>query len=93
MLGGGGATGIPLPPGQLEVAVDHHLDELLERHPRRPAELRVGLRGIAEEEIDLGGAEVTRVDRDDALLSLALSLSPGPSPACGGGEKGEGVAD
>src|SRR5205085_11017754 len=36
----------------------------------RPAELLPGLARVAEQRLDLGGAEITRVDRCDALPRL-----------------------
>src|SRR5215211_5137680 len=40
---------------QLEIGVDHQPDELLEGRARLPAQLRLGLGRIADEEVHLGG--------------------------------------
>src|SRR5512143_109761 len=49
-------------PRLLHVRVHHDPDELLERHLRLPPEEAPGLRGIADQVLDLGGAEIFRVD-------------------------------
>ncbi len=72
--------------GGFQVLAHHFGDEFVEGDFGGPAEFGFGLGWVAEQGFDFGGTEIARVDCDDALLSLALSLSPGPSPACGGGE-------
>src|SRR5215218_4078119 len=49
------------PGEELEIRVDHQPDHLLEAGTRLPAELLAGLGGIADEMLNLGGAEETRV--------------------------------
>jgi hypothetical protein len=48
----------------LAVGVDHHPHELLEADGRLPAERRLRLGVVADQEVDLRGAEVALVDRD-----------------------------
>src|ERR1044072_6176603 len=48
----------------LDIGVDHDLDQFLELHVGLPAELLLGLRGIAEQRIDLGRTVVARVHLD-----------------------------
>src|SRR5690606_36276566 len=52
------------------VMLDHFGDQRLQGHGVGPADPGLCLRGVSEEEIDLVGAEVARVDLDD-LLSRA----------------------
>src|SRR5579859_7653598 len=49
-------------PLELAVVVDHHPHELREAHRRLPAELLLRLRVVADEEVDLGRAEVAWID-------------------------------
>ena len=67
--------------GGLEVLAHHLADQLVEADPWRPAELGLGLAWVAQQGFDFGGAEVARVDGNDALAPL----SPSPSPARGRG--------
>ena len=59
----------------LEVVGDHHLDQLGERHLRLPTQLRLGLGGIADQQIDLGRAEELRVLADVVAPVLDPDLS------------------
>ena len=43
-------------PQQLQVRVDHQPDQLLEVRLRLPAQLALGLRRVAHEQVHLGGA-------------------------------------
>ena len=43
-----------------EIGIDHHLDELAERGPRLPAQRLARLRRVADEVVDLRGAEELR---------------------------------
>ncbi len=49
----------------LEVVLHHVLDEAVKSDGGLPAELALGLGGVAEEEVNLGGAEVAGVDADN----------------------------
>src|SRR5579863_7690107 len=49
-------------PLALAVVVDHHPHELREAHCRFPAELLLCLRIVTDEEVDLGRAEIARID-------------------------------
>src|SRR5579862_8813745 len=51
----------------VEVGVHHHVHQLAEAHARLPAEQAPGLRGVAAQFVDLGGAEVARIDLDARL--------------------------
>src|SRR5690606_39803627 len=68
--------------GGLEVFPDHFRDKLLQGHARHPAELRPGLAGIAQQGFHLGGAEVARIDRHDAVpvAIVALLVDPAAAP-------------
>lgn len=46
------------------VSIHHEVNERLERSGRRPAQELARLGGVAEQEVDLGGPEVGRVDFD-----------------------------
>src|ERR1700733_2101476 len=61
-----------LPPGDLEIACHHLLDQLGKRRFRRPAELLARLAGVADQLIDLGGAEINRIDANDGLAGLSV---------------------
>ena len=50
--------------GEFPVGFGHHLCQVLEGDLGLPAEGAAGLGGVAEEEVDLGGAEVAGVDLD-----------------------------
>jgi len=54
-------------PGLAEVRLQHEPREFVERRPRLPAELAPGLRCVAAELVDLGRAEVARIDLDVSL--------------------------
>ena len=59
--------GLRLTRQALHVRIDHHLDELLERDLRLPAELPAGLGRIAHEVIYLRRADELLVDVDVLL--------------------------
>ncbi len=59
--------------GELEVVIGHEVDELAEAGGGNPAELLFRLRGVAEEQVDLGRTEVARVDLDQ---SAAVAVDP-----------------
>ena len=59
-----GVTKDLLALGELEIVLDHHRRELLDARPRLPAGLRLRLARVAEQLVDLGGAEVLRVGLD-----------------------------
>lgn len=54
----------------LEVLADHLLDEVEEVDPWLPAELGLGLLGVAQQEVDLGGTEVLGIDADEDALGV-----------------------
>ena len=62
--------------GEADVGVYHHADQLLERGFGLPTESVAGFGGIAEEVIDLSGAEVERVDFD-ILLPIEVDVAEG----------------
>src|SRR5260221_2957226 len=55
------------PLGNVQIARDHFLDELGERRLWLPAELFPCLAGIADQKIDLGRPEVSRIDAHHGL--------------------------
>ena len=57
--------------GALQVFAHHFGDQFVEADLRRPAEFVLGLAGVAEQGFDFGGAEVARVDGDDASCRAA----------------------
>src|ERR1700722_18342279 len=61
-----------LPPGDIEIAGHHLLDQLGERRFRPPAELLTRLAGVADQLIDLGGAEIDRIDANQRLAGFAI---------------------
>ena len=50
---------------QLQIEIDHLLNERLEAHLRGPPQLLPSLSRIAEQRVDLGRAEIARVDLHD----------------------------
>src|SRR5260221_6443127 len=80
---------IPLLQDDLEVARHHFRDHVLEARRMRPAELLLGLARVAEEEVDLGRSEITRVDADQCLSRRAVHPHLFASRAL----PGEGTAD
>ena len=50
-----------------KVGLEHQPNEAFERCRRSPAEDALGLRRVAAQLVDLGGAEVARIDPDMAL--------------------------
>jgi hypothetical protein len=56
----------PLTPREVDIMLDHHLDQLRKGNPRLPAENVARLGGIAAQRIDLGRPEVAPIDLDMA---------------------------
>ena len=54
----------PLAPREVDVVLDHHLDQLREGNPRLPAENAARLGRIAAQRIDLGRPEIAAIDLD-----------------------------
>src|SRR3954454_5863111 len=52
---------------QFEVGADHQPDQLLETRLRHPSELALGLRRVADQQVDLGGPQELRVELDARL--------------------------
>src|SRR4029453_6877008 len=71
-FGGLAAERVVLALHRVEVARHHLLDQLRERRGVPPAELVARLRRVAEQELDLGRAEVTPVDLDQHLAALRV---------------------
>src|SRR5258707_416590 len=61
-----------LPPGDRQIARHHFLDELGERGLRLPAEDPARLAGVADQQIDFGGAEIHRIDANDGLAGFPV---------------------
>src|SRR5580692_6043553 len=61
-----------LPPGDIEIACHHLLDQLGKRRFRRPAELLTRLAGVANQLVDLGGTEIDRVNANQCLAGFAV---------------------
>src|SRR5882724_13444864 len=59
--------------GRCEIARHHLPDEVREFGFRLPAELCPRLAGIADQEIDLRGTEIGRIDADDGLAGLLVN--------------------
>jgi hypothetical protein len=57
---------------KLKVVVHHHRRELLDRRRRDPAELLLGFRRVAQEQVDLGRPQVPLVERNVVLVIKAL---------------------
>src|SRR6202011_1835914 len=70
------SNGVPaignLPPGDFEIACHHFLDKLREARLRLPAELFPRLAGVADQKIDLGGAEVHGIDANHGLAGFLV---------------------
>src|SRR5665213_303752 len=70
------SNGVPaigdLPPGNRQIAVHHLLDQLGERRFRLPAELGARLAGVADQKIDLGGAEIDGIDPHQRLAGFPV---------------------
>ena len=56
-----------IPLGGLQIFSHHFCYQFIEGDFGYPAELLFGLGGVAEQGFDFGGAEVARVDGNDAL--------------------------
>ena len=84
-----------LPTDHLQVLLDHFLDQIIERGAELPPELLLRLRGVAEEEFHLSGAEIPRVDLDEdpglvvCVNSNLIDGTPGSLPLYGGTHEGE----
>src|SRR5260370_29119610 len=61
-----------LPPRNRKIARHHFLDQLCETRLRLPAELLARLAGVADQQIDFGGAEIGRVDANHGLAGFAV---------------------
>jgi hypothetical protein len=57
--------------GGLQVLAHHFGDQFVEADLRRPAELVAWPCWVAQQGFDFGGAEVARVDGDDAFAPLS----------------------
>ena len=66
---------------QLHVVVNHEVDQFFKGRRRRPAEVFAGFGGVAEEEVDFGGAEVAGVDLDEDAVRAALEALFGDAGA------------
>src|SRR5690606_26704514 len=58
-----------------KIALDHILDKNIERGARLPAEHLLGLRCIADQEIDLSRAEIARIDLDQHFTRLGVQAN------------------
>src|SRR6185295_805330 len=81
--------------GGLQVLAHHLRDQLAEADARRPAELALRFRSVAEERVDLGGTQVAGIEGDDAaaLLVVALFVGALALPADAHAELGRGLLD
>src|ERR1700676_556183 len=61
-----------LPPGDVEIACHHLLDELGEGRFRLPAELLARLAGVADQLVDLRGAEINRIDANECVAGFPV---------------------
>src|SRR5271165_1965482 len=61
-----------LPPGLAKIARHHFLHELRKARLRLPAEFGPRLAGVADQEIDLGGAEIDGIDPHHGLAGLPV---------------------
>src|SRR3984893_1500636 len=85
-----------LQPHLLAVAVDHRLDEVLKARLVTPAKLLVRLAGIAEQKIDLGRAEIARINFDQDFSGLGVDpglLDAGAAPGDPTAHMAEGAFD
>ena len=60
--------GVFLAPGQLQVVLDHHLDQALEVDLGLPAQDLPGLGRVAQQDVDLRGPGVPRVELDEVAV-------------------------
>src|SRR5687768_15520110 len=60
--------------GTLEVFAYHLADHFLERDPGFPAELGLGIAGVAQQRLDFSGAEVTWVHLHNAVAILVIAF-------------------
>lgn len=65
-----GVCGASTTVERLEIGVDHDADELIERGLVGPADGLARLRRVAQQKVDLGGAEVGRIDLDERAAVL-----------------------
>src|SRR5581483_5430324 len=61
-------------PRPLAVGVDHDPDKLVEAHGRLPAELLARLRIVADQQVDLGRAQVALVE-DDVVAPVEVDVA------------------
>src|SRR5690349_21108217 len=70
------SNGVPamggLPFGGFEIVRHHFFHQLRKRGLRLPAELRPRLAGIADQDVDLGRAEIHRIDAHHGLAALLV---------------------
>src|SRR5258708_36721945 len=74
----------PLRPRVAAVALDHLLDEIRKARLVAPAELLTRLSRIAQQQVDLGRTEISRIDLDKDLSGLGIDPSlvdAAPPPA------------
>src|ERR1700760_318452 len=85
-----------LPPGDVEIARHHLLDQLRERRFRLPAELLTRLRGVADQLIDFGRTKIDRVDTHDGLAGFLVDtgfVDARAAPFDGASDLGKGELD
>src|SRR5665213_2922525 len=85
-----------LPPGGNKIARDHFLHELDERRFRLPAELCTRLGGVADQQIDLCGAEIHGIDANQRLTGFlvdACFVDPLTAPRDHAANLGQGQFD
>src|SRR4029077_16327207 len=90
------AMALLLGPDRLEIGLDHVLHQFVERHAMPPAELVVRLARIADQGLDFGRTEVTRIDLDQHLsgfLIQSLLVGAGAFPDDGAADAGERLFD
>src|ERR1700758_1533879 len=85
-----------LAPGDLEIARHHLLDQLGKAALRLPAEFLARLAGVADQEVNLGRAEICRIDTHHGLAGLAIGaglLDPLAAPLNTAADLGERKLD
>src|SRR5246127_1318555 len=85
-----------LAPGDFEIDSHHLPDQLGEAALRLPAEFLTRLAGVADQEVDLGRAEICRIDAHHGLAGLAIGagfLDPLAAPLNAAADLGEGKLD
>src|ERR1700677_1511959 len=61
-----------LPSGDIEIARHHLLDQLGKRRFRLPAKPLARLAGVADQLVNLGGAEINRIDTNERLAGFTV---------------------